>query len=146
MTCVHGPEIGQSGGMRTLAALTVLIACGATATSISAGSTDSVGSTGKAYLRLVDRDPLTIQGRAFKSRERVRVVASVPAADQTMTSGSELVRKTVRATVTGSFRVTFSEITVDRCSLVRVTSVGARGSMAVLKVLPSPMCTPALTP
>ena len=132
--------------MRTLAALTMLIACGATATSISAGSTDSAGSTGKAYLRLVDRDPLTVQGRAFKPRERVRVVASVPDAGQTMTSGSEIVRKTVRATVTGSFLVSFSEITVDRCSLVRVTSVGARGSMAVMKVLPSPMCAPAQSP
>jgi hypothetical protein len=126
--------------MRTLAALTMLIACGATATSISAGS------SGKPYLRVVDRDPLTIQGRAFKSRERVRVIASVPDASQTMTSGSEVVRKTVRATVTGSFRVSFSEITVDRCSLVRVTSVGARGSMAVMKVLPSPMCAPAQSP
>jgi hypothetical protein len=29
---------------------------------------------------------------------------------------------------------------------VRVTSVGARGSMAVLKVLPSPMCTPSHSP
>jgi hypothetical protein len=126
--------------MRTLAALTMLVACGATATSISAGS------SGKAYLRLVDRDPLTVQGRAFKSRERVRVVASVPDAGQTMASGSDVVRKTVRATVTGSFRVAFSEITVDRCSLVRVTSVGARGSMAVLKMLPSPMCAPAQSP
>jgi hypothetical protein len=132
--------------MRTLVALIVLIACGATATSISAGSTGSTGSTARAYLRLVDRDPLTVQGRGFKARERVRVVASVPAADQTMASGSQIVRKTVRATATGSFRVAFSEITVDRCSLVRVTSVGARGSLAVLKVLPSPMCTPSQSP
>jgi hypothetical protein len=143
---VRSPEIGHALDMRTLAALTMLIACGATATSISAGSTSSAGSAGKAYLRLVDRDPLTVQGRAFKPRERVRVIASVPDAGQTMTSGSEIVRKTVRATVTGSFRVSFSEITVDRCSLVRVTSVGARGSMAVMKVLPSPMCAPAQSP
>ena len=132
--------------MRTLAALIALVACGATATSISARSTGSAGSAGKAYLRLVDRDPLTVQGRAFKSRERVRVVASVPASDQTLASGSELVRKTVRASATGSFRVVFSEINVDRCSLVRVTSIGARGSLAVLKVLPSPMCTPSHSP
>ena len=126
--------------MRTLIALIVLIACGATATSISAGS------SGKAYLRLVDRDPLTVQGRSFKPRERVRLAASVPDSAQTVASGAEIVRKTVRATATGSFRVAFSEITVDRCSLVRVTSVGARGSMAVLKVLPSPMCTPSQSP
>ena len=140
MTGVRGPEIGHPVGMRTLTALIVLIACGASATSISAGS------SGKAYLRVVDRDPLTVQGRAFKSRERVRVVASVPASAQTMASGSEIARKTVRATATGSFRVVFSEMSVDRCSLVRVTSVGARGSMAVLKVLPSPMCTPSHSP
>ena len=126
--------------MRTLTALIVLIACGASATSISAGS------SGKAYLRVVDRDPLTVLGRAFKSRERVRVVASVPESAQTMGSASEIGRKTIRATATGSFRVVFSEMSVDRCSLVRVTSVGARGSMAVLKVLPSPMCTPSHSP
>ena len=126
--------------MRTLAALIVLIACGATATSISADS------SGKAYLRLVDRDPLTVQGRSFKPLERVRVVASVPDSAETMASASQIVRKTVRATATGSFRVAFSEITVDRCSLVRVTSVGARGSLAVLKMLPSPMCSPLQSP
>ena len=110
MTGVRGPEIGHSVGMRTLTALIVLIACGASATSISAGS------SGKAYLRVVDRDPLTVQGRAFKSRERVRVVASVPESAQTMGSASEIGRKTVRATATGSFRVVFSEMSVDRCS------------------------------
>jgi len=125
--------------MRTLAALTVLIACGVSATSLSAGS------SAKAYLRVVDRDPFTVQGRAFKSRERVRVVVSVPESTQ-KTAMSETARKTVRATATGSFRVVFSELVVDRCSLVRVTSVGARGSLAVLKVLPSPMCTPSLSP
>ena len=140
MIGVRDPEIGHPVAMRTLTALIVLIACGASATSISAGS------SGKAYLRVVDRDPLTVQGSAFKSRERVRVVASVPESGQTMGSGSEIARKTVRATATGSFRVVFSEMFVDRCSLVRVTSVGARGSMAVLKVLPSPMCTPSHSP
>ena len=140
MRRVHGAGIGQGVGMRTLTALIVLVACCASASSISAGT------SGKAYLRVVDRDPLTVQGRAFKSRERVRVVASVPESAETMASGSEIARKTVRATATGSFRVVFSEMSVDRCSLVRVTSVGARGSMAVLKVLPSPMCTPAHAP
>jgi hypothetical protein len=140
MRRVHRPGIGQGVGMRTLTALIVLVACCASASSISAGT------SGKAYLRVVDRDPLTVQGRAFKSRERVRVVASVPESAETMASGSEIARKTVRATATGSFRVVFSEMSVDRCSLVRVTSVGARGSMAVLKVLPSPMCTPSHSP
>jgi hypothetical protein len=140
MTGVRGAEIGHRVAMRKLAALIVLVACCASASSISAGT------SGKAYLRVVDRDPLTIQGRAFKARERVRVVASVQESAQTMASGSEIARKTVRATATGSFRVVFSEMSVDRCSLVRVTSVGARGSMAVLKVLPSPMCTPAQAP
>jgi hypothetical protein len=116
--------------MRKLAALIVLIACGATATSISAGG------SGKANLRLVDRDPLSVQGHGFKPRERVRVTASEP----------EWQRKTIRATATGSFRVAFSEIAVDRCSLVRVATIGAQGSRAVLKVLPSPMCSPSELP
>jgi hypothetical protein len=116
--------------MRKLAALVVLVACGVTATSISAGG------SGKAYLRLVDRDPLTVRGQGFKPRERVRVTASEP----------QWRRKTIRATATGSLRVAFAEITVDRCSLVRVATVGARGSQAVLKILPSPMCTPSDLP
>jgi hypothetical protein len=38
MRGVRDPEIGHPVGMRTLTALMVLIACGASATSISAGS------------------------------------------------------------------------------------------------------------
>ena len=139
MTRVHGRGIGHLVGMRTLTALIVLIASCATATSISAGT------SGRATLRLLDRDPLTVQGHGFKSRERVRVVAWAPDSAQT-TAAPETVRKTIRATATGSFRVVFSEISVDRCSLMRVTTVGARGSQAELKVLPSPMCTPARLP
>ena len=141
MRRVQTPRLVQYMPMRTLVALIVLIACGVSATSISAGS------SGKAYLRLVDRDPLTVQGRQFKPGERVRVVASLPESRQILaSSGAEVERKTVRATATGSFRAVFPEISVDRCSLVRVTSVGARGSLAVLKVLPSPMCTPSQSP
>ena len=123
-----------------LAALVVLVACGVSATSVFAGG------SGKAYLRLVGRDPLTVQGRAFKPGERVRVVASTPEAARTTTSWSEIARKTARATATGSFRIVFEEIATDRCSLLRVTSVGARGSLAVMNVLPSPMCAPSQSP
>lgn len=139
MTGVCGAVIGHRVSVRTFTALIVLVACCATASSISAGT------SGKAILRLVDRDPLTVQGRGFKPRERVQVVASVPDSAQ-KTAVAEMVRKTIRATATGSFRIVFSEISVDRCSLVRVIAVGARGSRAELKVLPSPMCTPARLP
>lgn len=127
---VEGPKIGHPLGMRKLATLIVLVACGATASSTFAGS------SGKANLRLVDRDPLTVQARGFKARERVRVTASVP----------QTLRKTIRATATGSFRVVFSEVSVDRCNLVRVVAIGAQGSRADLKMLPSLMCSPALSP
>jgi len=132
------PGIGHPVGMRKLTALIVLIACGAAATSISAGG------SGKANLRLMDRDPLTVQGQGFKSRERVRVIASV--SDSARAAAPESLRRTIRATATGSFRVVFFEVSLDRCSLVRVVTTGAEGSQAVLKVLPSPMCAPSLSP
>ena len=116
----------------TLAALLVLTALGATA-----ASSPAAGS-GNASLRLLDRDPLTVRGLGFKSRERVRVSAYVPG----------LTRTTIRATATGTFRAVFSAITLDRCSQVRVVATGtaAQGSQAVLKILPQPMCAPQRSP
>jgi hypothetical protein len=122
--------------MGKLAALVVIAAVGATATSIAAGSSE------KASLRLVDRDPLTVHGQWFGRAERVRVTASAPDSAST-TAASPVLRRTVRATATGSFRVVFAGTFFDRCSSLRVAAVGGQGSRAVLKVLPSPMCLPS---
>jgi hypothetical protein len=125
--------------MRKAAAVLALIACGATAASSSAGG------SGKASLRLVDRDPLTVRGYGFKPRERVRVTASVPES-RMLVSGPQPLSRVIRASATGSFRVVFSDIPFDRCTWVRVAAIGGQGSRAMLKVLPSPMCAPSLSP
>lgn len=86
-------------------------------------------------LRLVTTEPLTVRGVHFKSHERVRVTQHV---DTTKHS------KVVRATSTGTFRVTFTASTpIDPClESVSVTAVGGRGSSAALK-LPQRACPPS---
>lgn len=86
-------------------------------------------------LRLITTQPLTVRGVHFKSHERVRVTQHVDTSKRT---------KLVRATVTGTFKVTFAVPTaIDPClESVRVTAVGARGSEAALK-LPQRACPPS---
>ena len=81
-------------------------------------------------LRLVDNDPVTFSGRAFKPRESVRVAFLEP--------GGVVLR--VRATRAGVFTATFDEMALDRCEHAFVSAVGARGSRAIYKKLPGPMC------
>jgi len=47
-----------------------------------------------------------------------------------------------RAEGGGSFRASFGELKLGRCSGFRITAVGSRGDRAVLK-LPQPACMPA---
>jgi hypothetical protein len=115
--------------MRKIAALTLVLACGAAASA-------SAEWNGRAVIRLVDRDPITIRGQRFESRERVRVTLSAP----------ERARKTVRASANGSFRVIVLNDSADRCNQVRAVATGSEGSRAILKILPSPACAPMLTP
>ena len=86
-------------------------------------------------MRLIDRDPLTLRGQAFQPRERVVLTVSEPLS----------ARRVVRAGATGSFRVTLSLVSADRCDAVRVVAAGA-DSRAVLKILPAPACLPARSP
>ena len=112
--------------MRKVATLLVLVACGAWVPG-------SAGVSGKAGIRLTDRNPLTVRGEHFQSRELVRVTVSAPAT----------ARKTVRTSATGSLRALFSGTTAHRCDLVRVVATGDEGSRAVLKLLPPPACAPS---
>ncbi len=98
-----------------------------------AGIGNAAGSTAKASLRLTDRQPLSVQGRYFLSRERVRV----------RVSGEVSASRIVRANSAGSFGVRFDDLAVGRCDLIRVVAVGGRGSQATLKTLPAPACMPA---
>jgi hypothetical protein len=115
--------------MRRIPILVLLAAAG-----IAASTAD--GTSQKQTLRLVDRDPIALQGNGFRPRERVRVTVSAPMVE----------RKFTRATASGSFRVTFLEVSATRCDIVRAVAVGGAGSRAVLKYLPAPACMPMRTP
>jgi len=108
----------------------IALACSAIAFVGSASASSSAPA-----LRMVSTQPLTVRGVHFKSHERVRVTQHLDATTRS---------KVVRATATGTFRVTFAvPMAIDPClESVRVTAIGARGSEAVLK-LPQRACPPA---
>jgi hypothetical protein len=87
-------------------------------------------------LRLVDTNPATFSGRAFKPRETVRIVF-VDAAGPSVR---------VRANRYGTFTASFDGVALDRCEQVFVRAIGAQGSRAIYKRLPAPMCVVARTP
>jgi hypothetical protein len=90
----------------------------------------------RAALRVVALQPLQLAGSGFLARESVRV---------TVSSEGDVTRRTVRATARGSFSVQFDTVTADRCSAgITAVARGARGSFATAKVLPQPLCPPAL--
>jgi hypothetical protein len=83
-------------------------------------------------LRLVDVDPLTVQGLRFGSSQPVRL--TVTRDDQT------LARRTVRAGTGGGFVVRFAAVGVHRCDGgLQITARSASGRFAVAKV-PQPLC------
>jgi hypothetical protein len=93
------------------------------------------GTSQKRTLRIVDRDPVALRGEGFLPRERVRVTLSAPVA----------ARKFTRATASGSFRITFFQVSATRCDMIRVVVVGGAGSR-VVKLLPAPACMPLRSP
>jgi hypothetical protein len=93
------------------------------------------GTSQKRTLRIVDRDPVALRGEGFRPRERVRVTLSAPVA----------ARKFTRASASGSFRVTFFQVSATRCDMIRVVVVGGAGSR-VVKLLPAPACMPLRSP
>ena len=121
----------------------VFIACVATA--VAAAASTSVDAR-RAVLRLVDRDPLAVKGEGFKPRERVRVYASEGESARLTGYAADAPERRIRANANGVFRVVFPEITLDRCSMVRVVAVRSQGRQVVLKQLPAPMCAPMRAP
>lgn len=92
-------------------------------------------ASSRASLRLVKKAPVTLAGANFEARERVRVVAA--------RDGERFVR-TVVASATGAFTVSYSRVTIDPCN-ASFWATGNRGSRAALK-LPERMCPVALGP
>jgi hypothetical protein len=105
--------------------LLVLLAAAALAIAGSAGATHTKGS--RPLLRLADSQPVKLSGLRFQPRERVRV--SVVA---------RTVRRSrlVRATRTGYFVATFSDLSADRCNGLFASAVGGGGSRATFKLVP----------
>jgi hypothetical protein len=81
----------------------------------------------KPSLRLTRATPLTVQGRHFRASELVR-----------LTTGSRLAR--AKANGSGYFVITIPG--ADRCNTARVVARGTKGSYAIVKILPAPMCLP----
>jgi hypothetical protein len=79
----------------------------------------------KATLKLSGGAPLTLRGANFLPSERVRVSLS----------GERRQMKQVTAGPGGGFVVRF-QVAFDRCSATIVRAVGARGSLAGLKLPP----------
>jgi hypothetical protein len=103
-----------------------------TAGAIAAFGTASSGtSSARPSLRVVDQSPFTVQGRHFRSNERVKV---------TLYKAEESVRsRRVTASRGGVFTSTLAEAGTTRCDAIVIRAVGARGSTAQLK-LPRPAC------
>lgn len=114
-------------------ALALLLAVGAALAAAVAGHATS--GAARPTLALVKSAPVTVQGRHFKARERVRVTFSA--------GGAKTIRN-VRAGSTGSFVAAASEeMQHDRCGdLLLVLAEGREGSHASLKY-PLPECPPA---
>ena len=80
----------------------------------------------RATLQLRDLTPLVVEGRGFRSRERVVLTASLPTARRTLT---------IVARRDGRFRGGF-RLRPGRCVEFTVRAVGAAGSRAILQVDP----------
>ena len=95
----------------------------------------TAGTERRAALRVTDLQPLVLEGARFGSRERIQL---------RVTTGSETVRRTLRASPRGTFVASFASVTVDRCNGgLSAVARGARGAFAATKVLPLPLCPPS---
>jgi hypothetical protein len=86
-------------------------------------------------LKAVSRQPLIVVGASFKSGERVVLTVTVP-------DRPRMSRRTA-AGRSGSFRVEFTGLVLDRCSRPIVRAIGSKGSSATLKLTPRMACLPA---
>jgi uncharacterized protein Veg len=85
------------------------------ALTLPAASATPASTTGRAAVEIVEISPLTVAGRGFKPKERVRVTAN----------GG---RKSVTAGRRGRFEVAFPA--ANACNGVFVVAVGSKGSRA----------------
>lgn len=89
------------------------------------------GSTGPT-LRLVEQAPAAFAGRGFHPSEHVVVTLVSPARHS----------RTVVATSSGSFRVSFARVSLDPCVPWTVSARGDDGSRVTAAAKPLPECAP----
>jgi hypothetical protein len=129
---LHARTTGNALGMRK--SVLVLGVCGAAASIVTAVAWPRVASRPAPSLRIAVTRPLTVTGRNFRQRERVRVRATV---------GGEKRTLAVTAGETGRFRVNFDQLGASRCDSIRIIAVRRSGRLVVVKRLPAPACAPA---
>jgi hypothetical protein len=113
------------GWVRKAFALVVAALALATAASAATGPT----------LKLVsENDPMIVQGKGFRAKERVRLVVKVARPAVTW-------RRTATATRRGTFQAVVGLVQTGRCGF-NVRATGSHGSVATLKSPPLPACMP----
>jgi hypothetical protein len=76
-------------------------------------------------VRLLDRSPVKIVGRAFAVRERVTV--------RVIVAGGPRFSTVARTGAAGRFTAAFPERTIPECAGFGITAVGTKGSRATLR-------------
>jgi hypothetical protein len=111
--------------------LPAMAAVTAVALAVPAAAQPRASAHRHARLSLAGASPLSIRGAGFHRRERVRVVVRAP---------GERVRRRVRATAGGTFRVSFGAAPQEPCVRFSVSAMGSLGSRAVLPGIKLPDC------
>jgi hypothetical protein len=126
--------------MRRLAALVAVAAVVAAAALALPGRRDGDASAARAAsMRLVDFTPVTVRGRGFGARERVKVVVSF-GAGRTRWVGR------ARASRSGRFTATVPAARLSRCSGFVIRAIGDAGSRAAIRRPQRPACYPLVAP
>ena len=103
-------------------------------------TTQTAAAVGTPALKVVDRTPLTIEGRGFAARRDVTVTVQAP---------GTIVRRTVRASATGRFSVAIRRLSLTgtlRCATGVVIAAQSKSSGLVLWQQTLPNCSDPLRP
>jgi hypothetical protein len=104
------------------------------ATSVLLVPCAEAAGTRVARVALVSRTPLTLAGAGFRAKERVRV---------TVNAGMLVPARTVTTGAAGTFRLTWSAVSVGgSCRSIVISAVGSKGTKVFAKLLPSG-CAPS---
>ena len=107
----------MKGAILTLVAL---------AASVGASGTGIGAPDAKPSLAVVDRQPLTISGKGFGTRQRIVLTAA---------TGGETARRAFRADARGAFLLRFQTLRFDPCTGLSLHALGAAGTeLARLKI------------